>query len=86
MKLLLFTESYCVPCQAFKPIFEEEKDKYHGVEFLDPVDVAMNRELTRRCNVMSVPTLVLLDKNGLVAGFKSGPVSADDIYNLIMEV
>lgn len=83
--LLLFTTTYCEPCKAFKPIFISESIKYHDVKFL-PVDATVERDLARRYKVRSVPTLVLLDDNGVQIGYKSEPYNEDDIYHLVMEV
>lgn len=82
-KLLLFTTPYCEPCKAFKPIFISESTKYHDVKFL-PVDATEERETARRYKIRSVPTLVLLDDNGVQIGYKSEPYNEDDIYKVVM--
>ena len=81
--LLLFTTKYCEPCKAFKPIFLKEECKYHDVKF-SIVDATEERDLTRRCNVRSVPTLVLLNDDGIVSGYKVAPYNEDDIYKVVM--
>ncbi|NCD10741.1 MAG: thioredoxin [Negativicutes bacterium] len=82
-KLLLFTTPYCEPCKAFKPIFISERAKYHDVSF-SIVDATEERELARKYKVRSVPTLVLLDDNGVQIGYKSEPYNEDDIYRVVM--
>ncbi len=82
-KLLLFTTDYCEPCKAFKPIFLTEREKYHDVKF-SIVDATEERELARKYKVRSVPTLVLLDDNGVQIGYKSEPYNEDDIYRVVM--
>lgn len=84
-KLILFTTEYCEPCKAFKPLFMSERAKYHDVIF-SIVDATEERDLARKYKVRSVPTLVLLDDNGVQIGYKAEPYNEDDIYHLVMEV
>jgi len=57
-----FSASWCGPCQALRPIFEEVKVRYSNVKF-EEVDVDENYELASQYGVRSVPTVVI-EKNG----------------------
>ena len=58
-KLLKFEADWCGPCKVMKPIAKELADKYS----LDiaSVDIDLNPEIAKQYNVMSIPTLVLLE-------------------------
>jgi len=58
-----FSASWCGPCQALRPIFEEVKVRYSNVKF-EEVDVDENYQLASQYGVRSVPT-VIIEKNGI---------------------
>jgi thioredoxin 1 len=57
-----FEASWCGPCKALKPIFENVASKYNDVNF-SYVDVDENFELASKYGIRSVPTVVI-EKNG----------------------
>lgn len=58
-KLLIFSASWCGPCNAFKPtLLELEQDR------LVYVDIDQLPEIRGDYNVMSVPTVILVDEDG----------------------
>lgn len=57
-----FEASWCGPCRALKPIFENVASKYNDVNF-SYVDVDENFELASKYGIRSVPTVVI-EKNG----------------------
>jgi len=58
-----FSASWCGPCKALKPVFEEVKNGFLNVKFED-IDVDENFELASQYGVRSVPTVVI-EKNGV---------------------
>ena len=62
--LVKFSAPWCEPCQLLDPIFDKLLDQRLDVEAVK-VNVGLQSELTRRCGVSSVPTLLLL-KQGQV--------------------
>lgn len=58
MNILKFFGSWCNPCKALSKSLEDA-----GIEH-QSIDVDENEELTEKYNVMSVPTIVILDKDG----------------------
>ena len=57
MNILKFFGSWCNPCKALSKSLEDA-----GIEH-QSIDVDENEELTKKYNVMSVPTIVILDKD-----------------------
>jgi thioredoxin 1 len=57
-----FEASWCGPCKALKPIFENVASKYNDVNF-SYVDVDEQFELASKYGIRSVPTVVI-EKNG----------------------
>lgn len=57
-----FEASWCGPCRALKPIFENVASKYNDVNF-SYVDVDEQFELASKYGIRSVPTVVI-EKNG----------------------
>jgi thioredoxin len=57
-----FEATWCGPCKALKPIFENVASKYNDVNF-SYVDVDEQFELASKYSVRSVPT-VIIEKDG----------------------
>ena len=62
MNILKFFGSWCNPCKALSKNLEDA-----GIEHKS-IDVDENKELTEKYNVMSVPTIVILDEDDNVVG------------------
>ena len=62
--LVKFSAPWCEPCQLLEPIFDKLLAQRLDVKAVK-VNVGLQSELTRRCGVSSVPTLMLF-KQGQV--------------------
>ncbi len=63
---LYFFSSRCVPCRSFAPLYQSWASEFAGqIRFLK-ANVGGAYELASRYNVMAVPTLLILDKDGNV--------------------
>lgn len=56
-----FHADWCGPCQMLKPTYKEVAEKISGVDFFS-VNVDNAPETSDKYGVMSVPTMVLLEK------------------------
>ncbi len=59
-----FSATWCPPCQQFKPIFEEAKDRYSGQIEFKTIDVDAEKELAQQFNITSIPAIVFIDAEG----------------------
>jgi thioredoxin 1 len=58
--VLYFTATWCPPCKAIAPVYEELSKKYPDVAF-GKVDVDENSDAALDFEVKAVPTFVLFD-------------------------
>lgn len=78
--LLDFSATWCGPCKRQGPILEEVKTRMGDrveIRELD-VDEEENREMTIKCQIRVVPTLVIL-KDGEVKQRLEGVTGADEL-------
>ena len=57
-----FTASWCGPCKAFKPIIEELMEEGYPINIIDIDD---HPSLAAEYNILSVPTTIIFDDEGL---------------------
>lgn len=62
-KVLMFSASWCGPCKAAKPVFNQLKESAQGVDF-QVIDIDENHKLATDYNISGVPTFVVLE-NGV---------------------
>jgi thioredoxin 1 len=62
---------WCGPCKILSPIVEELAKEYEGKIKVGRVNVDENPDLTRKYDVVSIPTLILF-KNGKIASHMVG--------------
>lgn len=63
---MLFSATWCGPCRMTKPVFKELASEYQGQIIFALIDVD-NKATKKVCSdyfIRSMPTIVLLDKNG----------------------
>lgn len=59
--IVKFFATWCGPCHMLAPVFEEVSEKIKGVNFFS-IDVDEAAEIAEKFSVMSVPTMILLEK------------------------
>jgi thioredoxin 1 len=57
--LVDFWAEWCGPCKVISPVLEEIAQEQAGKLVVGKINIDDNLELTRRFDVMSVPTLIL---------------------------
>ena len=81
MKLMLFTGSWCIPCQQMKPIVKEVAEEI-GIG-LNIIDVETETEITNAYMVRGVPTLILLDDIGVEINRVSGAMGKEQVIDFL---
>ena len=80
--LLVFTAPWCGHCVTFKPIVQKTEDKYSEIIRAILVDVDKNEELVDEFEVMSIPSIALLE-NGVRKNFHVGGLNQDDLVRFL---
>lgn len=66
MKVIKFSAEWCGPCKSLAPQFAKVKESRSDVEFLE-VDIDRQPKLAASFEVMSIPTILLVKDNEVVA-------------------
>ncbi len=62
--VLDFYADWCGPCKMFEPIFEEVAKEYSDKVDFYKVNSEHEPRVSMMFNIMSIPTLVMISKNG----------------------
>ena len=65
--LLQFSSAFCAPCRATKVLLSEVAKAEEGVVHV-VLDAESHLELVRRLKIISTPTTLILDSNGVEVG------------------
>ena len=79
-----FFATWCGPCQAFGPVFEELAKDYEGKVDFYKVDVDENQELSQTLRVRSIPTLIFFPK-GSNPKASVGALTKSEMVRIITE-
>jgi len=59
-----FHATWCNPCKAIEPIFEELKDEYNGKIDIYKIDTEDQQELSEMFGIKSIPSILFIPKEG----------------------
>jgi len=83
--LVDFSATWCGPCQKLAPIIDELASEYEGKAKVVKVDVDNNQDLAVKYQVMSVPTVMIIN-NGEVANKWIGFTSKQELSKALDEL
>lgn len=81
--LIDFSATWCPPCRAMKPVFEELSDTYEDYINFVTIDIDEYGQLANDYAVSAVPTFVFLNKKGEEVDRITGAVDQSTLENAI---
>lgn len=63
--VVLFSASWCKPCQEMKPVFQDLADKMHSRASFARIDVAVTPTISQMYGIRSVPSLAIFHEGRL---------------------
>lgn len=79
-----FFADWCMPCVMMGPIVDDLAEEFGGKVKFGKVNIEDNPEATKKFEISSVPTFVLLN-DGEVIGKVSGSMSQEELSEFIKE-
>lgn len=77
-----FSTAFCQPCRATRTLLEQVSAAHPGVVHVE-IDAESHLELVRRFDVMRTPTVLVLDRDGVIRGRATGVPRRDQIVRTI---
>lgn len=81
--LIDFYADWCGPCIAMKPVFKELEEKYKNKINFKQINVDESSGEAQKFSIMSIPTFVVVDKNGIEVDRKMGAVPKEQFENWV---
>ena len=69
--MVQFSSAFCTPCRATKAILEDMVKTLPDVRYVH-IDAESNLELVRQLNILSTPTTLFLNRDGVEVGRAMG--------------
>lgn len=85
LAIVEFWAAWCGPCKMMSPVLDDVAEVYDGKIAVAKINVDDCAEIARKCNVLNVPSVVLL-KGGAEAGRTVGYLTRDTLVTKINEM
>jgi thioredoxin 1 len=82
--LVDFWASWCGPCRAFAPVYEQASEKHQDIVF-GKVDTEAQQELAVRFDIRSIPTIMAI-RDGIIVFSQPGALPQAALESLIDQV
>ena len=82
LTLVQFSSVFCSPCRATRILLEDITRNVPDVKHVD-IDAESHLELVRKLNILSTPTTLILDANGVEIGRAVGVPKRDQVADAI---
>jgi len=80
--LVQFSTEFCSNCPQTRRMLSQVAAEHDGIELVE-VDAAARLDLTRRLNVLSTPTVLVLGPDGTIASRASGLPRRSDVLEAV---
>ncbi|MDE7154539.1 MAG: thioredoxin fold domain-containing protein [Muribaculaceae bacterium] len=84
LMIIDFNATWCGPCVAFGPIFEEAAKKYGNKVDFYSVDVDQHQQLAQQLNIRSIPAILFVHPDG-TRDWSIGLMSAEEFDQRIQD-
>jgi thiol-disulfide isomerase/thioredoxin len=81
--LIQFSTDFCANCPGSKKILKEISSQMSDVEFIE-IDAEKNLGLTKKLNILSTPTILIIDSQGDELARVSGKPHKKSIENFLL--
>jgi thiol-disulfide isomerase/thioredoxin len=82
LTLVQFSSVFCSPCRATRILLEDITKNVPDVKHVD-IDAESHLELVRKLNILSTPTTLILDADGVEIGRAVGVPKRDQVADAI---
>jgi thiol-disulfide isomerase/thioredoxin len=80
--LIQFSTDFCANCPGSRRILKEISSQSSDIEFIE-IDAEKNYDLTKKLNILSTPTILILDSQGEELARVSGKPQKKAIENVL---
>jgi thiol-disulfide isomerase/thioredoxin len=83
--LLQFSSAFCTPCRATRTLLSDVAARAEGVIHID-LDAEAHLELVRRLNILTTPTTLILDRDGVEVGRAAGTPRREQVLTALQTI
>ena len=83
--LLQFSSAFCMPCKATRFLLQEISQGLPDVVHID-IDAESHLDLVRKLNILSTPTTLILDSQGIELGRAVGAPKREQVLDAIAPI